>query len=221
MNATAAPHHDWTAREELAERMIPLIGNLYRTRNVVTSIYGHRLINLSAIDIIKAHRFARRINDVELSLEPNANYTHSVQYFERTLDDSANRRLAIPESFLATDAILVLYHNVAAGLEVHPARIRRRLDPTASGHRARPAEVLFASPLTYELRDEIITALRDGHLTTTGALDRTPGASGIACVSLSNSSSLDKTCSSSLRSESGAGMRPRSGWSAMYVLSTP
>jgi adenylosuccinate lyase len=63
-----------------------------------------------------------------LSLEPNANQTHAVQYFERTLDDSANRRLVIPESFLATDAILVLMANVAGGLEVHPARIRRRIE---------------------------------------------------------------------------------------------
>ena len=46
------------------------------------------------------------------ALEPNANQTHSVQYFERTLDDSANRRLAIPEAFLATDAILILMKNV-------------------------------------------------------------------------------------------------------------
>jgi adenylosuccinate lyase len=61
------------------------------------------------------------------SLEPNANQTHSVQFFERTLDDSANRRLSIPESFLATDAILGLMENIASGLEVHPARIRRRL----------------------------------------------------------------------------------------------
>ena len=61
------------------------------------------------------------------SLEPNANQTHSVQYFERTLDDSANRRLSIPESFLATDAILGIMENIAGGLEVHPARIRRRL----------------------------------------------------------------------------------------------
>ena len=61
------------------------------------------------------------------SLEPNANQTHAVQFFERTLDDSANRRLTIPESFLATDAILSLMENVASGLEVHPARIRRRL----------------------------------------------------------------------------------------------
>jgi adenylosuccinate lyase len=62
-----------------------------------------------------------------LTLVPNANQTHSVQFFERTLDDSANRRLAIPESFLATDAILVLMENIVGGLEVHPARIRRRL----------------------------------------------------------------------------------------------
>jgi adenylosuccinate lyase len=63
-----------------------------------------------------------------LSLEPNANQTHSVQFFERTLDDSANRRLTIPEAFLATDAILILMENIVAGLDVHPARIRRRLN---------------------------------------------------------------------------------------------
>jgi adenylosuccinate lyase len=62
-----------------------------------------------------------------VTLEPNANLTHGMQFFERTLDDSANRRLVIPESFLATDAILILMENVASGLEVHPARIRRRL----------------------------------------------------------------------------------------------
>jgi adenylosuccinate lyase len=63
-----------------------------------------------------------------LNLESNANETHAVQYLERTLDDSANRRLTIPEAFLATDAILVLWENVVSGLEVHPARIRRRLE---------------------------------------------------------------------------------------------
>ncbi len=62
------------------------------------------------------------------SLEPNANQTHSVQYFERTLDDSANRRLVLPESFLATDAILLLMANVSGGLEVHTARIHRRVE---------------------------------------------------------------------------------------------
>jgi adenylosuccinate lyase len=74
---------------------------------------------------------SERINSLArfvLSLEPNANQTHSVQYFERTLDDSANRRLSIPESFLAADAILILWENIASGLEVHPARIRSRIN---------------------------------------------------------------------------------------------
>ncbi len=74
---------------------------------------------------------SERINSLSrfvLSLDGNANQTHSVQYFERTLDDSANRRLAIPEAFLATDAILILMSNVAGGLHVHPARIRHRVD---------------------------------------------------------------------------------------------
>src|SRR3954463_913035 len=61
------------------------------------------------------------------SLEGNANQTHAVQYFERTLDDSANRRLVIPEMFLATDAILLLMENIASGLEVHRAVIDRRV----------------------------------------------------------------------------------------------
>ncbi|MDQ3674087.1 MAG: adenylosuccinate lyase [Gemmatimonadota bacterium] len=62
-----------------------------------------------------------------ISLEGNANQTHAAQFFERTLDDSANRRLVIPESFLATDAILILMENVASGMEVHKAVIERRL----------------------------------------------------------------------------------------------
>lgn len=74
---------------------------------------------------------SERINSLSrfiLSLESNANHTHSVQYFERTLDDSANRRLAIPESFLAADAVLILMVNITSALEVHPARIRQRVN---------------------------------------------------------------------------------------------
>jgi adenylosuccinate lyase len=63
-----------------------------------------------------------------IGLESNAHYTHSFQFFERTLDDSANRRLCIPESFLGTDAILLLMDNVARGLEVHPEVIARRVN---------------------------------------------------------------------------------------------
>lgn len=74
---------------------------------------------------------AERVNSLArfvIELEASPNHTHSVQYFERTLDDSANRRLVIPEAFLATDAILILVANIVSGLEVHPARIRRRIE---------------------------------------------------------------------------------------------
>lgn len=50
---------EWIDREALAEAMIPLIGQLYRNNNVVSSIYGRTLINRSVIAILKAHRFAR------------------------------------------------------------------------------------------------------------------------------------------------------------------
>ncbi len=57
----------------------------------------------------------------------NAAMTASTQWFERTLDDSANKRIAVPEAFLAVDAILILYRNIAEGLVVYPNVIRRHL----------------------------------------------------------------------------------------------
>jgi len=61
---------EWIDREALAEAMIPLIGQLYRNNNVVTSIFGRSLINRSVISILKAHRFARHRlgDDAELSV---------------------------------------------------------------------------------------------------------------------------------------------------------
>ncbi len=57
----------------------------------------------------------------------NPAMTASTQWLERTLDDSANKRLVIPDAFLATDAILVLFRNVAKGLVVYPNTIRKHL----------------------------------------------------------------------------------------------
>lgn len=54
--------------------------------------------------------------------------TAATQWLERTLDDSANKRIAVPEAYLATDAILLIGHNVAAGLLVFPEIASRRLD---------------------------------------------------------------------------------------------
>jgi adenylosuccinate lyase len=58
----------------------------------------------------------------------NTAHTAANQWFERTLDDSANRRLALSEMFLATDAVLNLWLNVASGAVVHPALVRRHLE---------------------------------------------------------------------------------------------
>jgi adenylosuccinate lyase len=62
-----------------------------------------------------------------MSLAANTDETHATQWLERTLDDSANRRLTIPQAFLAIDAILILYQNVASGLVVYPEVIKRSL----------------------------------------------------------------------------------------------
>jgi adenylosuccinate lyase len=62
-----------------------------------------------------------------MSTSLNAAMTASTQWLERTLDDSANRRIALPEAFLATDAVLRLMANVADGLVVHEAANARIL----------------------------------------------------------------------------------------------
>lgn len=59
---------------------------------------------------------------------PNAVNTANVQWLERTLDDSANRRMSIPESFLATDAILIICANVVDGLVVNNNVIKKHLE---------------------------------------------------------------------------------------------
>lgn len=93
--------------------------------------FGKEQIGSSAMAYKRNPMRSERINSLArfvLSISGTPNQTHSVQYFERTLDDSAIRRITIPEAFLATDAILILLENIVSGLEVHPARIRARLN---------------------------------------------------------------------------------------------
>ena len=63
-----------------------------------------------------------------IALAQDPQYTAATQWLERTLDDSANRRLSIPDAFLALDGILVLVENIASGLVVNPGVIRRNLE---------------------------------------------------------------------------------------------
>jgi adenylosuccinate lyase len=104
-------------------RMLQSFGEMeepFETEQVGSSAMAYKRNPMRSERIASLARFVN-------SLESNANQTHAVQYFERTLDDSANRRLVIPEMFLATDAILLLMANVSRGLEVHPAVIKRRV----------------------------------------------------------------------------------------------
>ena len=57
----------------------------------------------------------------------NPAFTAATQWFERTLDDSANKRISVPEAFLAVDAILNIYENVSAGLIVHEKVIEKHV----------------------------------------------------------------------------------------------
>ena len=75
---------------------------------------------------MRSERMASLANYV-ISDALNPAITASTQWFERTLDDSANKRISISEAFLATDGILQLYLNVSEGLVVYPKMIERRL----------------------------------------------------------------------------------------------
>jgi adenylosuccinate lyase len=63
-----------------------------------------------------------------MSLQSSADQTMATQWMERTLDDSANRRLTIPQAFLAIDAVLILYRNITDGQVVYPKTIAKRLN---------------------------------------------------------------------------------------------
>ncbi|WP_136679181.1 glyceraldehyde-3-phosphate dehydrogenase [Neptunomonas sp. XY-337] len=60
---------DWKDREATAEAMIPMIGSLYRDRNIETSVYGRLIVKRSVIDVLKAHRFARQVEAQELTVK--------------------------------------------------------------------------------------------------------------------------------------------------------
>ena len=93
--------------------------------------FGRKQIGSSAMAYKRNPMRSERVCSLArfvLSLASSPPQTHANQWFERTLDDSANRRLVITEAFLATDAVLNLLADVTAGLIVHPAVVRANLE---------------------------------------------------------------------------------------------
>jgi adenylosuccinate lyase len=84
--------------------------------------YKRNPMRAERIDALARHLIVNALNPA---------LTAATQWFERTLDDSANRRIAIPEAFLAADAIALLYDNIIAGIVVHEeviaTNVRREL----------------------------------------------------------------------------------------------
>ena len=84
--------------------------------------YKRNPMRAERIDALARHLIVNSLNPA---------LTAATQWFERTLDDSANRRIAIPEAFLAADAIALIYDNIVGGIVVHEeviaANVRREL----------------------------------------------------------------------------------------------
>ncbi|MCA9111063.1 MAG: adenylosuccinate lyase, partial [Planctomycetaceae bacterium] len=103
---------------------------LLQNRKEIEEPYGAKQIGSSAMAYKRNPMRAERMCSLArfaMSLTANADHTMATQWMERTLDDSANRRLSLPQSFLAIDACLLIYSNVTTGLVVNPKVIEKNL----------------------------------------------------------------------------------------------
>jgi adenylosuccinate lyase len=92
----------------------------FETKQIGSSAMAYKRNPMRAERMCSLSRFA-------ISLASSADQTAATQWLERTLDDSANRRLSLPQSFLAIDAVLILYRNIFDGIVVHPKVIEKNL----------------------------------------------------------------------------------------------
>ncbi|MEZ6242411.1 MAG: adenylosuccinate lyase [Phycisphaerales bacterium] len=103
---------------------------LLSNRKELDEPFGDKQIGSSAMPYKRNPMKCERICGLSrfvMNLVGNAYDTAATQWLERTLDDSSNRRLSLPEAFLALDGALDLMHQVASGLVVHEAMVKRNL----------------------------------------------------------------------------------------------
>lgn len=128
----------------------------------ITEPFEHEQVGSSAMPYKRNPMLSERICSLArfvLSLQENPAYTAATQWLERTLDDSANRRLSIPEAFLAIDGVLQLVIHVANGMEVHEKAVHMHLEDEALAFATE--HLLMAAVRKGKDRQEIHHYLRD------------------------------------------------------------
>ncbi len=104
---------------------------ILQSRKELAEPFGKSQIGSSAMAYKRNPMRSERICSLAryvMSMQTSTAATLSTQWMERTLDDSANRRLVLPQAFLAIDAVLSIYQNVADGLVVFPKVVERNLN---------------------------------------------------------------------------------------------
>lgn len=93
--------------------------------------FENKQIGSSAMPYKKNPIRSERISSLAkfvISLSQSTSFTAATQWLERSLDDSANKRLAIPQAFLATDSILLIWENIMSNIKVYPKKIEQHID---------------------------------------------------------------------------------------------
>ncbi len=116
----------------IAQSAYKFAGDLRLMSNLkeVEEPFGKKQIGSSAMAYKRNPMRSERVCSISrfvISLTENAAHTHASQWFERTLDDSANRRLSLPQAFLGADAVLSLLADITAGIVVWPRMIARHI----------------------------------------------------------------------------------------------
>ncbi|UDY24958.1 glyceraldehyde-3-phosphate dehydrogenase [Nocardioides sp. Kera G14] len=105
---------DWQHAQELAEAMIPIVGRLYRERDVTIRIHSRSLVNKSAIDVLRTHRFVRHIEGYELSIDDTSAILQAVAALDLGAATIDIGRLAV--AYAASDEGLSVEEYVAREL---------------------------------------------------------------------------------------------------------
>jgi adenylosuccinate lyase len=121
-----------TALSGIAQSAYKLAGDIRLLANLreIEEPFGKKQVGSSAMAYKRNPMRSERVCSLAryvISLPANAANTHAAQWFERTLDDSAIRRLVLPEGFLAVDVILSLLNDICSGIQVWPNVISRRV----------------------------------------------------------------------------------------------